>query len=152
MPMTGGEKPWKLTKSNSDERDAAFSPDGKWLAYSSDRSGRRDVWIQPFPAPPGGADRWMVSVEGGSRPMWSRATKELFYLAPDNRIMAVPVGLDRGFHAGVPKALFQVNVVDDYRVHFALTADGSRFLIPVADAAASPSRTVVVNWLAGIKP
>jgi Tol biopolymer transport system component/DNA-binding winged helix-turn-helix (wHTH) protein len=151
LPMAGGGKPWRLLNTDSDDRDAAFSPDGKWFAYSSDQSGKREIYVQPFP-PSAGSGKWMVSNGGGSRPTWPRAGKELFYVAPDNKIMAVEVSHDRMFQAGVPHALFQSNMVEDFRVRFAVTADGRRFLIPTAaGTAASPSTTVVVNWLTSVK-
>jgi len=147
LPMTGAAKPWKLVDDASDDREAVFSPDGKWFAYSSDRSGRREVWVQPFPPSPG-TDRWMVSTAGGSIPQWSATGNELFYLAPDHRIMAVSITLAPVFRAGFAQALFQAKVVEDYRVHFAVSEDGRRFLIPIAaDSTASPSKTVLVNWL-----
>src|SRR5271154_201092 len=83
LPMASGGKPWRLLNTDSDDRDAAFSPDGKWFAYSSDQSGKREVYVQPFP-PSAGSGKWMVSSGGGSRPRWSRAGKELFYFAPDS--------------------------------------------------------------------
>jgi Tol biopolymer transport system component len=80
-----------------------LSTDGRWLAYTSNESGTWDVYVQPFPA----LDRkWRVSPDGGSRPAWRRDGRELFYTAPDQRLMAISITTSPSFTAGAPVALF----------------------------------------------
>lgn len=87
-------------------RNAQFSPDGKWVAYDSNESGKWEVYVTSFPEPHG---KWQVSNAGGEQSRWRRDGKELFYLSPDAKIMAVPVKTGAGFDPGVPVALFQTN-------------------------------------------
>jgi hypothetical protein len=137
------------------ENQGQFSPDGRWMAYTSDESGQFQVYVQPIP--PNGA-KWQISSAGGSQPRWRPDGKELFYAAPDRKLMAVPVKIDSSFAAGVPVALFEGIDLLDLAVNRALTyrpaADGQRFLVSAAaggDAATATSLTVVTNWIAGFK-
>ena len=93
LPMEGDEtsgwkpgKPWPFLNSSATEVAPAFSPDGRWLAYQSDESGRPEIYVSPFPGPGG---KSLISTGGGTGPVWSRTRKELLYAAPDNRIMSV---------------------------------------------------------------
>ena len=88
-----------------------FSPNGRWLAYVSDESGKAEVYVRPFPVSPG---IWPVSTGGGSQPRWRRDGKELFYLALDGKLMVVEVNAGERFRAGVPKALFQMRLPMDF--------------------------------------
>jgi Tol biopolymer transport system component len=97
--------PFLLTDAN--EGSAKFSPDGKWIAYSSDESGRAEVYVQPFLAEKAG--KWLVSTNGGFNPKWSRDGKEIFYLSPDNQIMSSEVNLGTAFETAVPKPLFVIH-------------------------------------------
>ena len=115
------------------------------MAYCSDESGKEEVYVQSFPA--SGA-KWQISTNGGSNPRWRRDGKELFYLASDQKLMAMAVNGESTFQPGVPKALFQTReVVGRYR--YAVTADGQRFLVntPLEEASTAPI-TVVLNWTA----
>jgi eukaryotic-like serine/threonine-protein kinase len=126
-----------------------LSPDGRWLAYSSDETKREEVYVQTFPTP---GDRVQISTNGGDRPTWSRDGKELFFLSVDEKMMEVPVKTGIKFEAGVPKELFGVRFLLLVRnVSFDVSKDG-RFLIPseVGQPAVSPL-TVVLNWQAGLK-
>ena len=129
-----------------------LSPDGRWLAYTSDESGTLDVYVRPFP---GGAEKWAVSTRGGSEPQWRGDGKELFYLGADRTLMSVPIAAGASFEAGVPKALFETRVGainPEFRHNYAASKDGNRFLInTVPDGASSPPITVVLNWTAGLK-
>jgi eukaryotic-like serine/threonine-protein kinase len=153
VPMEGAHTPIPFLATPADETSAAFSPDGKWMAYSSDESGRRDVYVRGF-APdrnPAAADgRWTISVTGGDKPRWSRDGKELFYIATDGKMMAVPIKGGPAFEPGVPIPLFNTRVTGF--MPFDVAPDG-RFLINTmpADATSRSSITVVVNWFAGLE-
>jgi hypothetical protein len=128
-----------------------FSPDGRWLAYVSDESGRPEVYVQPFPGPGG---KRQVSIDGGTEPMWNPKGGELFYRL-GRKFIAVPVGMQQTFSAGKPVTLFEA----DYAAsEFPLTSpgydvssDGQRFLV-AKDVAPPPTQiNVVVNWLEELK-
>lgn len=142
------------------ELDPSFSPDGRWLLYGSVPSARREVLVRSISKETGGPasaiGKWQISTAGGSQPAWRADGKEVFYLAPDGRLMAVPIesGPDF-FRPGTPKPLFQTRM-DLERGNadaagalrqYDVTADGQRFLLNqhVADATDAPI-TVVVNW------
>ena len=129
---------------------AHFSPDGHFVAYTSDESGRYQVYCQTFPL----SDRkWLVSTNGGYEPRWRGDSHEIYYLSDDRNMMAVTVGPGPSF--GVPKALFHTDVlrgVQPYRTHYDVTRNGERFLIntQIGDPVPNPI-TVVLNWTAGLK-
>jgi Tol biopolymer transport system component/predicted Ser/Thr protein kinase len=120
-----------------------FSPDGRWIAYASNESGRFDVYVRPFPS---GAGTWQISTAGGGFPAWRRDGKELFFVSLDSRMMAVPVEADAKFHAGAPVALFPVHILGG-GTNYDVSADGQRFLVrsPVSDVA-SPPLDLFVHW------
>jgi Tol biopolymer transport system component len=130
------------------EQQGQFSPDGRWMAYVSDESKSFQVYVRSFP-PSGG--KWQVSVGGGLEPRWRRDGKELYFITPDKKVMAVPVKLGATFEMGVPKELFVSRMystsVGVFGYNYAVTGDGQRFLInsSIADARQDPI-TVVVNW------
>jgi Tol biopolymer transport system component len=145
LTVSGDKKPVPFLQTEFNERDGAFSSDGKWIAYSSDESGRYEVYVQPFPAT--GA-KWQISKGGGSRAKWRRDGKELFFMTRGGTVMAVELKTGGMFQAGVPQPLFNT----DPRVDYAVTGDGQRFLIPASERKAGPAPvTVVINWTAGIK-
>jgi Tol biopolymer transport system component len=125
-----------------------FSPDGRFVAYASNESGRWEIYVVPFPGP--GGD-WKVSTDGGSEPVWSRDGRELFFLTADNHLMAVPVRLSPAFDAGPPKALFLVRRREPIATldmfSYDVAADGQRFLVntDAGEATAAPL-TVVLDW------
>ncbi len=105
LPLQGEHKPAKYLDTPFEERQAQFSPDGKWMAYSSDESGQVQVYVQPVPAT--GAKR-QISTQGGSGPRWRRDGKELYYLSADAQLTAVPVKFGAGtFDVGAPLRLFE---------------------------------------------
>ena len=158
LPMApspeGERKPIPFVVTQADETFGQFSPDGQWIAYSSDESGRREVYVQGFapdrvPATAGG--KWPMSTAGGDKPRWSRNGKELYYLAPDRKLMAVPVKLGPPFEPGIAVPLFETraNGFFPYDVH----PDG-RLLISMPTAGEAPVSsplTIVLNWQAGLK-
>jgi len=124
-----------------------FSPDGRFLAYQSNESGRSEVYVQSFPGPGG---KWQISTSGGREPQWRADGKELYYRAPDQRLMAVEIQAGSGFTAGVPQPLFLGRFdVAAVRNRYLPTADGRRFLTvaPLGREAITPT-TVVLNWYA----
>ncbi len=160
LPMTGERKPFPVVQTSFDEVGGQFSPDGRWLAYASNESGRYEIYVRPFPEPGG---KWQVSTAGGTQPRWGRNGQELYYVAPDDRLIAVPTRLSlngRALDAGAPAALFPVrlaigaNIITTgnfARAQYAVAPDG-RFLLNVAaDEAVTSPITVVLNWQAGLK-
>lgn len=126
------------------------------MAFTSDRSGRPEVYVRPFPP---GEGEWTISIAGGEQPRWRGDGKEMFYVAADGKMMAVPVkavaGTKPSFEAGTPVALFDAHMVHSVtnELEHHVTADGKRFLIDTTSGsgAASPPLTVVTNWTAGLK-
>jgi Tol biopolymer transport system component len=149
IPADGGSERTPVPYLNGPARDAqaAFSPDGRFVAYTSTDNGDPQVYVQPFPNAAGG--KWLISSGGGSEPRWSADGKELFYFAGQT-LMAVPVTLEPTFSSGSATRLFDapvqpwyVNDTDRWQV----SADGRRFLLLVSEGeAAAPPIDVVVNW------
>lgn len=151
LPMSGDRQPLPFLQTEFNEEQAQFSPDGKWIAYTSDESGAPEVYVQTFPASGG---KWRVSAGGGCQPRWRRDGRELFYIAADRRLMAVDVRLGATFEAGAPKALFGTRVLTltVFRNHYAVSADGQRFLINSTIEETSPTPiSVVMNWTRELK-
>jgi Tol biopolymer transport system component len=143
-------KPFLATPFN--EVQGALSPDGRWMAYTSDESGQPEVYVQAFPT---GGGKVEISVSGGSEPKWRADGKELFYMAPDLKLMSVSVKSGSNLEAGVPSGLFEMPVppfTPAYQNSYVPSHDGRRFLVNtlVQDATSSPI-TVVLNWTAGLK-
>jgi Tol biopolymer transport system component len=152
-PQSGDRKPFPYLQEPYSEQNGMFSPDGHWVAYMSDESGRNEVYVQAFPL---SGEKRQISTGGGSDVSWRGDGAELFYLAADRNLMAVPVKVGRGpagptFEPGVPKALFPV---PGNRVNrsYGAASDGRRFLLSTAaaDDTAIPV-TVVLNWAAILK-
>jgi len=139
------------------EEQGRFSPDTRSIAYASDESGRSEIYIQPFPAPPDGGGKTLISRDGGSEPRWRRDGKELFYFSPDGRLMSVDVTEGAISKASVPKALFQIpvpqishNAVAVQVFGWDVAPDGKRFLIDMPTTSSEPV-TVVLNWTTDLK-
>ncbi|MEO8436146.1 MAG: protein kinase [Pyrinomonadaceae bacterium] len=151
LPVSGDRKPFPFLQTEFDEQQAQFSPDGKWIVYTSDESGGPEIYAQRFPA---AGDRLRVSTAGGCQPKWRRDGKELFYIATDRKLMAVDIKMGDSFVAGVPHALFGTRVLSltDFRSHYSVSGDGQRFLInsTIEEIHATPI-SVVVNWTADLK-
>jgi hypothetical protein len=106
------------------EWEAKLARDGKWLAYSSDETGRNEAYVQTFPSPGG---KSQVSTNGGSSPVWSRDGRELFYIAGDGKSMAAEVKTGSKLEPGAPKPLFDPRV--GATAGFDISPDGRRFLV-----------------------
>ncbi len=148
LALEGPRKPKPLLQSPFNEGEARISPDGRFLAYTSDESGKPEVYVGSFPSM---AEKWQVSTAGGSKPAWRRDGRELFYLAEDRKLMSVDVQAGAGLEISSPKLLFQTRTprVDFPGFHslYAAASDGERFLIVYEpDAPSSPPITVVLNW------
>ena len=103
LPLAGDPKPWSFLNSTFSERTGAFSPDGHWVAYQSDESGRVEIYVRPFPGPGG---QWQVSTAGGKAPRWRPDGTELYYIAPDSRLMAASIAASgTALQPGLPTAL-----------------------------------------------
>jgi hypothetical protein len=132
------------------KRSAAFSPDGHWVAYESNESSRREVYVIPFPGPGG---KRQISTAGGGVPRWRRDGKEIFYAGLDGKLMAAEVTLKTGSievgqarPLGVPVSFFGGPIQYD------VSPDGQRFLVVAEpERTASPPLTLVQNWTAALK-
>ena len=155
LPLQGDHKPIPYLRTEFNEAQGQFSPDGRFVAYRSDESGQSEIYVQPFPVASGGGGKWMVSSSGGTQPRWRRDGKELFYIANDRMVMAVDVNTSPAFKAGIPHALFERAVLNaDVTFRWDVTADGKRFLLNTvgAETAVSSPITVVLNWYSSILP
>ena len=129
-------------------RNGQFSPDGKWVAYSSNESGKWEIYVSSFPEPHG---KWQVSTVGGEQPRWRGDGNELFYLSSDNKMMVAPVTTGAKFDSGTPVALFQANPREQVSLNdvfvYDVRRDGQEFLIntKVRQAETAPM-SVVLNW------
>ncbi len=154
MPMSGDRKPYAFVQTPAQEDHPEFSPDGRWIAYSSSASGREEVYVRPFPGPGG---QYQVSKAGGTQPQWRGDGREMFFLGLDGVLMAAGVtAAADGLQAGIPQALFETTVAlaaNTNRRQYVAMKDGKRFLVNVPDRSAPPSPiTVMLNWPAAIKP
>jgi len=103
LPLTGSDrKPFEVARTPANDNNGQFSPDGRWVAYETDESGRFEIVVQPFPE---ATDKWTVSNGGGTQPRWSADGKELYFIAPDGKLMAAPITSTATFAAGTPTAL-----------------------------------------------
>jgi Tol biopolymer transport system component len=148
----GDRKPQPFLRTPSTEGAPRFSPDGRWLAYISDESGHREIYVQPYPGPGG---KWQISTEGGTEPVWNPNGRELFYRSGD-KMMAVDIAAQPGFVAGKPRMLFegQYQPTPVTFPNYDVTSDGQRFLMlkPTEQAQAAPTQiNVVLNWFEELK-
>jgi Tol biopolymer transport system component len=149
LPTFGDKKPFPFVKTNFSELWPSFSPDGRYLAYQSNESGRQEIYVQSFPGPGG---KWQISAEGGVEPHWSDDGKELYFRAADQMIVAVPVTSGATFEAGTPKALFSTHLDTGLsRNRFMPARSGGRFLLVATPARETMApTTVVLNWMADL--
>jgi len=129
-------------------RNGQFSPDGKWVAYASNESGKWEIYVTSFPKPEG---KWQVSTGGGEQPRWRGDAKELFYVSSDNKMMAAPVTTASKFDSGTPVALFQINPREQVSLNdvfvYDVRRDGQEFLINTrVRQPETTSMSVVLNW------
>jgi hypothetical protein len=146
LPLAEKQPPVPVPQTDARGVNGRFSPDGRWLAYSSSETGRYEVFVQPFPAT--GA-KYQISQDGGQWPRWRRDGKELFFGAEGRTLMAASLTTDNLFHSSPATRLFDLQVTSNgiNRYPYAVSADGQRFLIIAQpDGAGATPLTVVLNW------
>jgi Tol biopolymer transport system component len=145
LPLTGDRKPFPFLSTPVNEQQGAFSPAGKWVAYQSDESGRNEVYVRPFPGPGG---QWQISAGGGTSPRWRADGKELYYVAPDGKLMAAAITAHgTTFVHETPAALFQAHMPQvPLRPQYDVARDG-RFLIntELENTSTEPIH-LLLNW------
>ena len=155
LPLAGGErKPRPYLQTEFSQFQARFSPDGRFVAYTSNETGRNEIYVRPFPQ--ASAGKWRVSANGGTEPHWRRDGKELYYISADSKMMAAGVTTAPAFNMPAnPKPLFTLPALGGGATRYDVTADGQKFLIDAVvtggEAPRSMSITVVLNWPALLK-
>ena len=157
LPMEGDRTPFVFLRTPFNEMGANFSPDGRWISYASDESGRYEIYVRPFTAPgaaPSSAaksteGKWRISKDGGEGAYWRQDERELAFLGPQSQVMSVDLSVSPAFHAGVPHELFRFPASSPQTS----TPDLKRFLIAVPPPAndAPQSITLVLNWVSALK-
>ena len=146
LPMTGSVRtPIAVANTPFAERMGQFSSDGRWIVYETNESGRREIVAQAFPEP---GNRWQVSTGGGVAPRWSADGREIYFIAPDGKMMAAPITIKGStFDAGTPAAIFSTHLASQaFKFQYAVSRDG-RFLVNdlQAETATAPI-TLILNW------
>ncbi len=153
IDLTMREQPVRMVTSTGAVQHAHFSPDGKWMSYSSDESGRPEVYVQQFP-PTGG--KWQISSAGGDQSLWNPNGKEIIYTGLDRRLMSVTYTAASSFQPGQPEVLFASRLpnsgITDERNNFLISRDGQKFLVNgLVDSAEYIPVTVFVNWESSLR-
>ena len=148
LPLSGDQKSIPVGSPNGNPGQGQFSPDGKFIVFYSDESGRAEIYVQPMPPASG---QWKISINGVQQPRWGRDGRQLYFLSPDGKIMAVDVNLKGTFSAGVPRELFQ-SAVDSRRntMLYDVNKEG-QFLIYRHEIKQEAPITVVLNWWAELE-
>ncbi len=155
LPRFGDRTPTAFLQSDANNGQAQVSPDSRWIAYTSNESGRDEVYVQSFPTP--GSKR-QISTEGGAQPRWRRSGGELYYLAPDRMLMAVPVKSEPAtLQVARPTSLFRTRLEflglqgPYFMPGYDVTPDGQRFLLNAPPAQVVPPIDVILNWSEELK-
>ena len=140
-----GLKPFPIANSEYNEAQGTVSPDGGWIAFSSDQSGQSDIYVQMFPSP---GQRQKVTENGGTDPKWSIDGKELFYIASDGKLMAAPCKRSDGLDFESPVPLFDTKIFNYNResISYDVSNDGRRFVLPKPPSDLSTHFSVIFNW------
>jgi Tol biopolymer transport system component len=147
LALTKPSKPQPILQSEFNERSGAISSDDRWLAYSSDETGVPQIYVQSFPS---GGHKVQISTRGGYQPRWNPSGKEIFYVSPENKLIAVDVRAGTDIEVGASHELFSVSLPDlavSSTSDYAVTAAGERFLVNTAlrDTSSAPL-FVILNW------
>jgi Tol biopolymer transport system component len=143
LPLDGERQPVQYLSGPFNETQGRFSPDGRWVVYTSDESGKPEIYLQSYPA---SAAKVQVSVSGGTDPKWRADGKELFYVSADNKLVSVDVRVNGGA-VGVPKPLFALGELSS---DYSPSADGQRFLFATQGQQGSALQyDLITNWTAG---
>jgi serine/threonine protein kinase/Tol biopolymer transport system component len=146
LPLSGDGKPYAFIQTQSSDPSARFSPDGRWVAFVSEETGRQEVYVTRFDKP---GEKWRISTDGGNLPRWRRDGRELFYLTLGGKVMAVQIKPGTEFATGSPMLLFKA---DPLSADYDVTADGQRFLfIASAPGTQLLPFAVVLDWTADLK-
>jgi serine/threonine protein kinase/Tol biopolymer transport system component len=155
VPTAGNGAPTAITHDSFQAGRAELSPDGRWIVYAHNQSGRPEIYVRPYPET---TRQWLVSTSGGSAPHWTRDGKELVYLAPDNTLMAVDIAIEGAeLVPGTPYALFKADVSREFHnfgdLQYDASPDGERFVVnervpAIGDESSMNSNeiAVVLNW------
>jgi Tol biopolymer transport system component len=154
LPLSGDAKPKPFVQTEFNETYGSFSPDGRWVAYTSAESGRNEIYVVPFPGPGG---KWQISQNGGQYPRWRRDSAELYYMSPDGSLTAAVVdGRGGAFVVGSVKPLFEprirtIGFGGSNAINYDVTPDGRRFLVGVTEGTPGETPiTVLTNWTAAL--
>lgn len=154
LPMSGNSEPTAFVNKNFEELNGQFSPDGRWIAYQSNESGRFEIYVKPFPGP---GRRYTISNNGGIEPRWNPNDTELFYIDLDGNLVAVPIqGNNDELKYGTPVALFKTQIVYggdaiSPKIQYVVVDDGNRFLINTTDQPMPSPITIMNNWVQALK-
>jgi Tol biopolymer transport system component len=146
LPMTGNTRdPIAVANTPFEERLGQFSPDGRWIVYETNESGRREIVVRAFPASTAPVH---ISTNGGVAPRWSADGQEIYFVAPDGKIMAVPVAVKGSdFSAGNAAALFSAGLpAQVFKVQYAVTRDGEFLVNSLMDEGSASPITLILNW------
>jgi hypothetical protein len=148
VPLAAPDQASSFLSTRFNEIQARFAPNGRWVAYASDESGRFEVYVRPFPPAPG---QWPISADGGTQPEWRRDGKELFFVSGDGTLSAAEVSTDGPtFVARPSRRLFPLDIpetIAPYPTDYAVSADGQRILVnTIVEQPVRPSLTVILNW------
>jgi serine/threonine protein kinase/Tol biopolymer transport system component len=147
LPLFGDRKPFAYLQTQFNEAGARISPDGKWLAYSSDESGRDEVYISTFPQ---AGSKWQVS-NGGAEPRWSASGKELYYISSEEKLMLVPISVNgNSVQPGAARELFQMHSAVG-RKQYSVARDGRILVNSVTEARSTAPLSFTLNWKAALK-
>jgi dipeptidyl aminopeptidase/acylaminoacyl peptidase len=146
VPVRGGGRPAPVLRSSSGKGGVRFSPDGRYLSFVSDESGRSEAYVMPYPGP---GEKRRVSLDGALLPRWNRDGGELLYLSADRRLMSVAVRTSPALSLGAPRPLFGLSGKHSWS-DFVVTPDGKRILaIEPESVGGEQPLTVVANWVPG---
>ena len=156
MPLGSEPKPFPVLQTPFDERGGEFSPNGRWIVYESNETGSFEIYIRSFPAAGG---KLVVSTAGGTQPRWRRDGKELYYVAPDTRLMAVSITAsadEQTLEASAPVPLFPTRLASGPgfapgEAQYDVALDGRFLLNTIVDESSAPPITIMLNWTTALK-